>query len=244
MQPDALALATEEELDRMAWPLLEVARMLRLARFALTLEGITDGEARRIAQHWTEAAQLQEAHLVQFDTVARAVNGVHRTLGPDGWIVPAMPPEQYRIQAHHVAAVAALLVGRRLLELQPGLSKLALALSDLAGKERDRIADLNLAALAGQCCSYAADAVFMAGRTEMRATMEEAESRRRSEAGRKGGARQQFTDDELVRFLAEWQSREGKRRGRIKAAAARFDVTEKAVHLRLKALREKREATD
>lgn len=242
MQRDELSLPSDDDLDRLAWPLLEAAQMLRLARFVLANVGITDDETRRIADRLIAATAKQSADLVQYDSVAREVNGLRPVLGPDGWTVPMMPPSQYRVQAEHVAAVAALLVGRRLIELQPGMSKVALALSNTVG-ERDRIADLNLAALAGQCCIHAANAVFMVGRTDMRAATEAAEALRRSEAGRKGGAPQQFSDADLVQFVAEWQAREGKRRGAIKDAARHFDVTDRAIGLRLKSIREKQEGT-
>lgn len=241
MPRDEWSLPSEADIDRLAWPLLDVARMLRLARFVLSNADITEDEVRKIAERWTAAAAAQPGKLEQLDSVAREVNEQRPVLTPEGWTIPAMPASQYRVQAEHVAAVAALLAGRRLIEMQPGMSKIALALASIGG-ERDRIADLNLAALAGQCCSHVVDAMFIVGRTAMRAAVEEAEARRRSEAARKGGAPQRFPDSDLVQFMAEWQAREGKRRGAVKAASRHFGVTDKAIQLRLKSIREKQEA--
>lgn len=206
-------LPTDDDLQGMRWPLLEVARMLRLARLSLSLSGVRDTEAQRIAAHLLAAPQLPERP-------------------PDcaalGAAVSADPAQ--------VAAVAALLIGRRLIEPQPGLSRLVLALPDPG---RSRLADLQLAALAGQCCSLAAAAIYAEGRGEVRQEL----AAQRREDGRKGGAPKRFSDDDLLGFLAQWEASEGHRRGRIKAAGRHFDVTDTAIGRRLRLIAKKREAT-
>lgn len=239
-----LSLPTDDELSGLRWPLLDVARMLHMARLVLALGGIADDEASAIAEHLQRAGGPELKGLADCDELAREFNGLRSELGVDGWTVPAMPPGRFRVQSHHVAAVAALLIGRRLLSLQPGLSRLALALPAAPGAPvGDRLADLTLASLAGRCCSLAADAVFMVGRSEMRQAVEEAEAKRRSAAASKGGAQRRFADEDLLAFLAEWQSTHNHQRGRIKAASRHFDVTDKAIQRRMRIIAKKQEAT-
>jgi hypothetical protein len=201
-------LPTYEEIEALQWPLHDVARMLRYTKLVLSLSDITDDEARRIAEHLNQTNN-EPADLPDCDKAARAINGVKSELGPDGWIVPAMPPEQYLIQAQHVAAVAALLAGRRLLDLQSELSKLAFVLPG-AADSGNRLADLNLTALACRCCSLAMDAIFMVSRVEMQRAMEAREAERRSEAGRKGAeALHAATRDAKALVLEWWGERSG-----------------------------------
>jgi hypothetical protein len=70
--------------------------------------------------------------------------------------------------------------------------------------------------------------------TEVRADAQDAEADRRSEAGRKGAPKNTFADQALLDFLVAWETNEGRKWGRIKAAAAHFKVTEGAIRRRLR----------
>lgn len=81
------------------------------------------------------------------------------------------------------------------------------------------------------------EALFIAGRIEMRTSIERLEARKRSERGSKGGAPLRVTDEQ---FCAAWRAFEqqqyGTDRGRIKWVSGRLGVTERTVSDRAKRL--------
>jgi hypothetical protein len=81
------------------------------------------------------------------------------------------------------------------------------------------------------------EALFIAGRIEMKTSIERLEARKRSERGSKGGAPQQVTDEQL---LAAWrafdQQQYASDRGRIKWVSGRLGVSEGTVSKRAKRL--------
>ena len=64
---------------------------------------------------------------------------------------------------------------------------------------------------------------------EARAEVTSDEAEKRSTNARKGARKPTFTDGALTEYINEWQARNGKKRGSIKAAAAHFDVTDAAI---------------
>ena len=65
--------------------------------------------------------------------------------------------------------------------------------------------------------------------TEVRWEVASDEAEKRSANARKGARKPTFTDEALTNYINEWQVRNGKKRGSIKAAAAHFDVTDAAI---------------
>lgn len=88
------------------------------------------------------------------------------------------------------------------------------------------------------------EALFMAGRHDMRMHVEKEEARLRSERAAAGGAPRQFSDERMLAERSAWLSAHGHERGWKKAAARALDVTDKAISLRWAAYCAKQEASE
>lgn len=144
------------------------------------------------------------------DPIARIAGAPDRTapavLKPEGWLML-----DYRdVLPHHVYAVAILMA---IEECSPGNISLAITLD---------------------CQQMISNAVFMAGRTDMKRRVEANEAARRSANAQKGGAPQKFTDAQLRESRDRWIAEHGKARGWAKAASYEFAVTDKAIISRWK----------
>lgn len=87
------------------------------------------------------------------------------------------------------------------------------------------------------------EAVFMLSRADVsggtRAEADRLERARRAAAGEKGGRPPKLNDAAVAQFFVEWHRVGKPKRGSVKAAAANFDVTDKAIRGALKRMQTK-----
>lgn len=138
----------------------------------------------------------------------------HKVLTPDGWLIHDFGT----FRPQHVYAVAVLLSVEACRQVEPTTTQ-----------ERTIRKLLQ-------------EALFMAGRHDMRRHVEQEEARQRSELAAAGGGERRFTDEQMLAARTTWLSEHGHERGWKKAAARALDVTDKAISLRWAAYCAKQEA--